>query len=393
MATSFSVLIHTDDQSAGGTMINSHLLALAIKSRGHAVHFAAPAGSPRHFADQRAAAGIGEHAYPLERTSEIDTSIIDREYSARLFETLRPDVIVFSARQPLSQLAGKQEADRRGVPFVTIFNYVPPADRILANPEFRALSAATINRAAMNIAVSADNRDILRAALGATEDRLTIVHYGRPERFFAPHHAPSREQVRDRLAIGAGETVVLSVGEICLRKGHDLIAAALQSLLLRGPLQGLRFVWLGLRADREFIAKLTARFGRAMASPHLVMPGYGDPLPFLEAADVFLLPSRSEGMPLSLMEAMARGLPVVATAVSGIPEALGGCGILLPDPAKAPRETVAQLIRAIGTLHGDPAARARLGQAAAERARTMFREQRMVDEVEAILARAVRTRA
>jgi glycosyltransferase involved in cell wall biosynthesis len=385
------ILVHTDDCSAGGTMLNSHLLALALKARGHAVAFAAPAGHPKFLADQRIAAAIAENDYAMTREgATVDTSITDRDEPARLFEALRPDVILFSAHAPHSLLAAKQEAIERALPFVTLFNYVPPATKLPNSDLYRAMSGATINRAAVNVAVSADNRAILRDAMGAEADRLVVVHYGRPDRFFGPRHAPSRAQIRERLAVESDETMVLSVGEICLRKGHDIIAGAMRGLARQGRLSGLRFVWLGSRADKAFLDKLAANFGETVSGPHLAMPGFGDPLPYLEAADIFVLTSRAEGMPLSVIEAMARALPVVATAVSGIPEALGGCGVLLPDPAKDAHRTVAALARALVTLRADDAARRRLGEAASARASALFREQRMVDEIEAILLRAAR---
>src|SRR5207248_8035636 len=67
----------------------------------------------------------------------------------------------------------------------------------------------------------------------------------------------------------------------------------------------------------------------------------------LAAADIFVLTTLYEGMPRTVMEAMARGLPVAATGVSGIPEELGGTGKLLPDPLLAPQAVVSELVATI----------------------------------------------
>lgn len=88
----------------------------------------------------------------------------------------------------------------------------------------------------------------------------------------------------------------------------------------------------------------------------------------LDRADLFVLPSRSEGMPRALLEAMARGLPCVATAVGGIPELLPE-GVLVPVDATA-------LARRIRTLAATPALRAELGGANLVRARA-FEEGRL----------------
>ncbi len=97
-----------------------------------------------------------------------------------------------------------------------------------------------------------------------------------------------------------------------------------------------------------------------------------------DAADIFVLTSHLEGMPLSIMEAMAKGLPVVASAVSGIPEELGDTGCLLPDPSVSPGKTVDALAHTLSRWSSDPELRARVGAAAHARADHMFREARMI---------------
>ena len=87
----------------------------------------------------------------------------------------------------------------------------------------------------------------------------------------------------------------------------------------------------------------------------------------LEAADVFVMPSLSEGMPMALLEAMAHELPIVASRVGGVPEILtDGLDAVLVDPGDA-----AELARALAALAADPARRHALGVATAERARRL----------------------
>jgi glycosyltransferase involved in cell wall biosynthesis len=106
----------------------------------------------------------------------------------------------------------------------------------------------------------------------------------------------------------------------------------------------------------------------------------GDVRALLSRARLFALPSRSEGIPLTALEAMACGLPVVATRVGGLPEVVddGVTGLLVP-PADPPA-----LAGAIAEICNDPARRERMGRAGARRALELFDIRRMVAEYEAL---------
>jgi glycosyltransferase involved in cell wall biosynthesis len=96
----------------------------------------------------------------------------------------------------------------------------------------------------------------------------------------------------------------------------------------------------------------------------VVFAGYREDVPALiEGCDVFCLPSHAEGLPLVLLEAMARGKPVVATAVGGTPELVvdGETGLLVPPG------DVGALAAALGTLLRDPVRASRLGAAGRRR--------------------------
>jgi glycosyltransferase involved in cell wall biosynthesis len=101
---------------------------------------------------------------------------------------------------------------------------------------------------------------------------------------------------------------------------------------------------------------------------------------WLDASDIFVLCSESEGLPLAMMEAMAKGLPVVATAVGGISEGLGDTGKLLPSPILDVQTTIQELGNTIQCWAGDASLRQQVGLAGKQRATTMFREERMIKE-------------
>jgi glycosyltransferase involved in cell wall biosynthesis len=104
-----------------------------------------------------------------------------------------------------------------------------------------------------------------------------------------------------------------------------------------------------------------------------------DPTPLLRAADIFVLASRRESLPIVIGEARAAGCAIVATSVDGVPESLddGRAGVLVParDPAA--------LAVALDRLLSDPAARARQAAAAGE-GLARFKVERMVDETLAL---------
>ena len=105
----------------------------------------------------------------------------------------------------------------------------------------------------------------------------------------------------------------------------------------------------------------------------------------LAEADVFCLPSIYEGLPLAILEAMAAGLPVVATAVSGNPEAVedGVTGLLVPP------ESATALADALITLLADPERRRAMGEAARARVAERFSIDRIAAEHLALLQRLV----
>ena len=110
---------------------------------------------------------------------------------------------------------------------------------------------------------------------------------------------------------------------------------------------------------------------------------------WLDASDIFILSSKAEGMPLAVMEAMAKGLPVIATAVSGIPEELGDTGKLIPDPTIDSQQTAQELAATVELWAQNPELRRLAGQACKLRAEELFKEERMVLEYAEVVAQVL----
>jgi glycosyltransferase involved in cell wall biosynthesis len=139
-----------------------------------------------------------------------------------------------------------------------------------------------------------------------------------PIRPFSPVPEERRTEVRRSLGIDGRTRVLLSVGRLSKEKGHaDLVRAFPQMRESAGPLP-LRLVLVGEGPERSRIEELCARLG---LTDSVTLVGQQDnPDPYYAIADVFVLPSHSEGSPNVLLEAMAAGVPVVATEVGGVPE-------------------------------------------------------------------------
>lgn len=163
----------------------------------------------------------------------------------------------------------------------------------------------------------------------------------------------NRSRARD-----ASETVVATVGNIRRVKGHDLLIRAAAMIAPSFPRVSFRVA--GEVLEPDYLAELQALIGKLELGDrfHLVGP-IRDRAAFLADVDVFVLPSRSEGFSNAILEAMAAGLPVVATDVGGNAEAVedGVNGILVPT------EDASALASGITSILADPPRARAMGSA------------------------------
>jgi glycosyltransferase involved in cell wall biosynthesis len=190
---------------------------------------------------------------------------------------------------------------------------------------------------------------------------------------FRPRSEAPRDGLVRLLFVGTNEPV--------RKGGYDILAAA-PAVIAAAP--QVRFVFVG--EDTEHLEATRVR-GTPLA-PHFEFAGSKNAqqiAPYFENADVLLLPSYSEGLPIALLEGMAASLPVVACPVNGIPEAMSEPenGIFV-----APGDSAA-LARAVLTLVGDPARRARIGAANRQKVLAEFDRSHYARGLGAIYERAL----
>jgi glycosyltransferase involved in cell wall biosynthesis len=184
----------------------------------------------------------------------------------------------------------------------------------------------------------------------------------------------SADRAAARAAMGAAgdELVILQVARLDYLKDHATAVRALARFTVGQP--HARLVLVGDGPERPAIEALARELG--VAGRVRLLGARSDVPRLLSGADVLLLSSVSEGIPLTPIEAMAAGLPVVATDVGGVGEVVvdGETGLL------APARDDAALAVHLARLAGDAGLRRRFGEAGRARARRLFDEARMCDD-------------
>lgn len=216
------------------------------------------------------------------------------------------------------------------------------------------------------VAVSPATAEVARASEHAPARTLTVIPNGIPVDRYRRDGA-ARARVRAELSIPEDAVVIASVGRFVEDKDYPLLVRAAAPLL--GERLRLLIVGDGPTHDAVRAAVDPA------ARPFVVLPGKRRDVPeVLSACDVFALSSRTEGLPIALIEAMAAGLPIVATAVGGLPTTVpGDAGVLVPHgDAAALRDALREVV-------GDAARRQRMGEAAARAAEARYSVARMTD--------------
>jgi L-malate glycosyltransferase len=238
----------------------------------------------------------------------------------------------------------------------------------------RGINRHLLRGAGRVIAVSQAVAESLRCNGVIESSKITVIHNGIDTDRFA----------RSVAAAGArGDCPILvgTVGHLAPIKGHDVFVRA--AALISARRRGVHFVVIGEDKSpqmgyRKFLEGLVAELG---LSGSVRMPGWQDDIPgVLSSLTLFVSAARSEPFGLSIVEAMAAGLPVVAAASEGASEIIedGLSGRLVPVGDPEP------LAEAIGDLLDDPSERSRLGRDAQLAAQQRFSLARMAGDTERV---------
>lgn len=346
MADRPRVLVHTDAPGRGGAEASlGHLLA-GVSTRWD-VHLAATTpGVLDWLAAQR-------HGVPAHLVGR------DVAGSWRLLTRLRPDIVHVNLQVPWGaapmRLAALALATARpGTRLVAVEQLPLRTTAALALWRTRALALRLDAHVAVGAASARRTEDFYALGRGSVRSIPNCV----------PDLGPAAARPSD------GSLVVGSVGRLDPVKGYDVLLRALREV------PGVRLEVVGDGDARAGLAELADRLGVA---ERVAWAGWHeDARSRLACYDVFCLPSRSEGFPLALVEAMLAGVPAVATTVGSVAEALddGRAGLLVPP------DEPAALAGALGRLRDDAALRRSLGGAARARAVAHYTVAQMVTAYE-----------
>jgi glycosyltransferase involved in cell wall biosynthesis len=274
----------------------------------------------------------------------------------RLVRELRPDVLQTNGNPWVCQYAVAAGVLTPGVKTVALHHIMPP-------PTSRGQlwrNRWSLRRVDAHVCVFSAGARRLEEWIGLPEGTVRTIHNGMPDFSVDP---------RPRVADGA---VIGNVGRLEWQKGQDVLVRAMPEL------PGVTAVLVGDGGERDTFADLARELGVA---DRVRMPGWQqDPRAWLAGFDALVMPSRAEGLPLVIIEAMLASRPVVATSVDGIPElvAEGRTGRLVP-PDDPPA-----FAAAVRSVLDDPARAERMGAEAREVALREFSVEAMVRSYEAL---------
>lgn len=274
-----------------------------------------------------------------------------------LLRTIRPDIV--HTHLTAAGITGRVAARSRGVPHVvsTLHN-VSDWTEHRGHP-LRVLDRATLPLAERVCAVSNAVRDaVVRSEPALAARTLTLRHGVALEQFRAPEGG--RNAARVRLGLAPADFVVGSVARLEPCKGIATLLRAAAEAATRAPM--LQVLVVGDGSERPRLEQLADSLG---IGAWVTFTGTRDDVPQLLAAmDVFAVPSRTEGLGVVAIEALAAGLPVLASRVGGLPEIVedGKCGRLLPP------DDVAAWATALARVATEPATLAPWREAASKRA-------------------------
>lgn len=326
----------------GGAETMCENLTYALKNQGHDVTVVSLYGEHTPISQRMEEAGV--RILYLDKKLGLDVSMVPKLY--KIFKAEKPDVVhthldVIKYAGLAAKLAGISRCVH------TVHNV---AEKEAEGRAQKIINGFYFRRGwSVPVALSPEVQTSIVSFYGLSKDRVPVAYNGADLSRCLPKESYS-----------AGETFhILHIGRFNEQKNHGRLLRVFQRLSKENP--GLRLDLIGegeLRQEMEGLAKELRLEDRVT-----FLGSQSNVYPYLQSADLFLLPSNYEGIPMTIIEAMGTGLPIVATAVGGVPDMLenGIDGLVVPCEEEAVADACASLIQ-------NEALRERLGRAARQNA-------------------------
>lgn len=350
------VVLATDSQDPSGVGQHMLTLGMALGERFEIVVAAGNSDGGRALLQRAAAAGLRIIGFDLERPADFRHWLADHAHLLHVHAGIGwegHELVRFG------RAAGLPVVRTEHLPY------------LLTSPVQQAEYGAMLLSADRVITVSRPAYDSFVARHPARLYALV------PNGIVAPSATRTRDETRASLGLLVHERVLLTVARFTPQKDYPTLLDAVA--LIRKQHPGARFVWVGDGPDLQAISERIAAEG--LQDAVMLLGRRDDVGDLLAAADLFVLPSRFEGLPLALLEAMASGLPAAAAINGGTMEAVGERHPFLAAPGD-PEALAAIIVAALG----DPQAAEAARKASLARFEHSFRASRMATQTAEIYA-------
>jgi len=358
-----------ESDGPGGAEMMVFRLSEELMERGHTIVPVGPANGYGWLRDLFRGAGLSPEVFRIRRP-------IDPEGVRGLVQVFRKNRIdVVHSHEFTMAVYGTAASRLLGLPQVITMH---GGFTVCTALRRRIALRWAIRNSDHTVMVSRATRRQFAADLGLDENRFTVIPNGVPVR------VGNTAKVREEFGIRPGDCVLLAVGTLERHKGHRVLLEALTRLVRAGLSTPWKLIIAGGRGGDQHEVLLEYLRNEGLDERVRIVTNRNDIPDLLAMADIFVMPSLWEGLPMALLEAMVARKAIVASATAGIPEAIvdGRDGVLVPPG------DVGVLTEALQVLLTDPIRRASLSEGAAARAQREFTVQVMAERYETLYAEA-----
>jgi glycosyltransferase involved in cell wall biosynthesis len=356
-----------ESDGPGGAEMMVFRLSEELRDRGHVVMPVGPANGNGWLGELFREAGVRPEVFRLKRP-------LDPGCVRGLVELFREhEIDAVHSHEFTMAVYGAAAARLLGLPHVITMHGGFKACTVLRR---RIALRWAMRNSRHTVMVSRATRRQFARDLGVDESRFTVVPNGVPLR------QGDAARVREEFGVKANDLVLLAVGNLEPHKGHAVLFEALARLQGRGLNVPWKLIIAGGRGGAEHERLIESVREEGWEDRVHIVTNRNDIPDLLALADIYVMPSLVEGLPMALLEAMVAGKAIVASTTAGIPEAIvnGKEGLLVP-PGDA-----AALADAIKLLLTDADRRAVFARAAAARACEEFTVRVMSERYEKLYA-------